>query len=156
MVNKHTVDYHPIPPQLTSRIHPLIFLWTISPEPFLNFFLNLYIPPWLWKSFKFMVLRLLANTFTHTPKQKSPPGFYHYPPGRRKLPIPPEQRFLKIYFSPVERGRGVRIMELKKLPKLNLQGYWSQVLISSTIFPLSVLLCHNLASSMLKCEGSLT
>ena len=63
MVNEHTVDYHPSPSQLISRIHPLIFLWTpkgfISPESFLNFFLNLYIPPWLRKSFKFIVLRLL-------------------------------------------------------------------------------------------------
>ena len=59
MVNKHTVDYHPSPSQLISRIHTLIFLWTrkgfISPESFLNFFLNLYIPPWLQKSLKFMV-----------------------------------------------------------------------------------------------------
>ena len=63
MVNKHTVNYHPSPSQLISRIHTLIFLWTpkgfISPESFLNFFLNLYIPPWLWKSFKVIVLRLL-------------------------------------------------------------------------------------------------
>ena len=63
MVNKHTVNYHPSPSQLISRIHTLIFLWTpkgfISPESFLNFFLNLYIPPWLWKSFKFIVLRSL-------------------------------------------------------------------------------------------------
>ena len=63
MVNKHTVDYYPTSSQLISRIHPLIFLWTpkghISPESFLNFFLNLYIPPWLWKSFKVIVLRLL-------------------------------------------------------------------------------------------------
>ena len=67
MLNKHIVDYHPSPSQLTSRI-PLIFLLTpkgfISPDYFLNFFLNLYIPPWLWKSFKFMLLlRSLANTF---------------------------------------------------------------------------------------------
>ena len=63
MVNKYTVDYHPSRSQLISRIHTLIFLWTrkgfISPESFLNFFLNLYIPPSLWKSFKVMVLRLL-------------------------------------------------------------------------------------------------
>ena len=43
MVNKHTVDYHPSPLPLTSRIHPLIFLWTpkgfISPIYFFNFFL---------------------------------------------------------------------------------------------------------------------
>ena len=52
-------------------------------------------------------------------------------------------------------------MELKKLTKLNLRGYWSQVLIKFTIFAtftllVSVLLCHNLASSMLKREGFLT
>ena len=66
MVNRHTVHHHPSPSQLTSRINPFIFLWTpkafISPESFLNFFMSLYVPPWLWKSFKFMVLRLLANT----------------------------------------------------------------------------------------------
>ena len=48
-------------------------------------------------------------------------------------------------------------MELKKL---NLRGYWPQVLINFTIFAtftflVSVLLCNNLALSMLKCEGSL-
>ena len=48
--------------------------------------------------------------------QDSPPGFYHYPSSRRKLPIPPEQRFLKICFSP---GESWGIMELKKLLKLN-------------------------------------
>ena len=37
-------------------------------------------------------------------------------------------------------------MEFKKLPKLNLQGYWSQVLINSTI--LFVLLRNNVAWSM--------
>ena len=67
IINKHTVDYHPSPSQLISRIHTLIFLWKpkefISPESFLNFFLNLYIPPWLRKSFIFIVLRLLANIF---------------------------------------------------------------------------------------------
>ena len=68
MVNEHTVDYHPSPSELTSRIHPLIFLWTpkgfiFSPEYFLNFFSNLYIAQWLRESFKFMVLRLLENAF---------------------------------------------------------------------------------------------
>ena len=86
MVNKHTVNYHPSPSQLISRIHPLIFPWTpkgfISPESFLNFFLNLHIPPWLHKSFKFIALRLLQIhlrvkklnlfIFTHAHKQKSP------------------------------------------------------------------------------------
>ena len=104
-----------------SRIHTLIFLWTrkgfISPEYFLNFFLNLYIPPWLRKSFKVIVLRLLQYIceskklnlliFNHAPKQNSPPGFYHYPPGRRELSIPLEQRFLKIFFLEEKGGRGL-------------------------------------------------
>ena len=55
MVKKHTVDCHPSLSQFISRIQPLIFLWTpkgfIFPESFLNFFLNLYTPPWLQKSF---------------------------------------------------------------------------------------------------------
>ena len=37
---QNTVDYHPSPSQLISRIHPLIFLWThngfVSPKSFLN------------------------------------------------------------------------------------------------------------------------
>ena len=67
MVNKHTVDYHPSPLELTSKIHTLIFLltckWFVSPEYFLNFFSSLFIPPWLLKSFNFIVLKLLENTF---------------------------------------------------------------------------------------------
>ena len=34
MVNKYTIDYEPSPSQLTSRIHPLIFLW--SPKGFIS------------------------------------------------------------------------------------------------------------------------
>ena len=120
MVNKH-VDYHPSPAQSISMIHTLIFLWTpkgfISPKSFLNFFLNLYIPTWLGKSFKFIMLRLLQIQlwvkklnlliFTHTPKQNSHPGFYHYPPSRREMPIPPEQRFLKIFCTEEKGARGL-------------------------------------------------
>ena len=90
MVNKDTVDYYPSSSKLISRIHPLIFLWTpkgsISPKSFLNFFLNLYIPPCLQKRFKFIVLIFLAKGkkvesvlfyFTHFPKQNFPTGFYY-------------------------------------------------------------------------------
>ena len=139
MINRHTVDYHPSLSQLTSKIHPFLFLWTrngfISPEYFLIFFSNLYIPPWLQKSFKFMVLRLLANTFVNQrvesvhfyscPEQNSPPCSYHYPKGRTKFPIPPKLRFLKVYFFPNEK----KDMELKRWPKLKLREYW----INSTI-----------------------
>ena len=100
------------------------------------------------------------NIFTHDPKQSSSPGFYHYPPVRRKLLIPPEQSFPKIFFFAQQKrgwgvfgGRGgVWIMELKKL-KINLRGHGSQVSISSTIFAtfifLVCLFCHNLASNMI-------
>ena len=92
MVNKHTVNYNPSPSQLTSRIHPLIVLCTpkgfISPESFSNFFLNLHIPPWLQKCFKFM-----ANTFV-SQKIKSV-HFYSYPQAKlspRVLSLPPRQK----------------------------------------------------------------
>ena len=78
---------------------------------FLEFFLNLYMPRWLGKSFTFMVLILQEdklqvkklNLFilVHVLKQNSPLG-------RKKLTISPEQHFLKIYFSPSENGRGLR------------------------------------------------
>ena len=83
----------------------------------MSFFLNLNIPPRLRKSFKFVVLRLLENTFmsqnlfilnlfifTHVFKQNSPPGSYNYPTCGRKLPIPVEQYFLKNLFFPAESG----------------------------------------------------
>ena len=66
MAKEHTVNYDPSPSEFISRTHRLIFLWTpkgfIFPEFFMNFFSNLYIPPWLQKSFKFMVLRFYWKT----------------------------------------------------------------------------------------------
>ena len=121
MVNKHSVDYHPSPSKLISRIHTLIFLWTpkrfISPESFLNFFLNLYIPPWFQKCFKLIVLRILQIhlwikkmnlfIFTHAPNQNPPPDFYHNSPCRKKLPIFSKQNFLIIFFPGEKGGRGL-------------------------------------------------
>ena len=124
LVSKHTVDYHSSPSELISRIHTLIFLWTlkwfISPESFLNFFL--YIPPWLQKSFRLLqihwrVKKLNLFIFTYAPKQKSLPGFYQYPPGRRELLIPPTQPFLKTFF-PEEKG-GVEDYWVEKNTKIN-------------------------------------
>ena len=62
------------------------------------------------------VKKLNLFIFNQGPKQKSPPGFYRYPPGRRELPIPPKQRFLETFFF--WRERGERMIELKELPKL--------------------------------------
>ena len=108
MVNEHTIDCHPSPSEFTSRIHPLIFLWTpkgfISPEYFLNFFSNLYIPPWLQESFKFMVLRLLENTFVSqktefVPQAKLSPRFLSSPlQAEGNYPFPPNKVFWKSIF----------------------------------------------------------
>ena len=93
--------YCRLPPssfRINVKVHPLILLWTpkgfIFQEYFMSFFLNLYIPRRLRKSFKFMVLRLPENTFmsqnlfilnlfifNHVFKQNSPPGSYHHIPG---------------------------------------------------------------------------
>ena len=137
-------DYHPSPTEFTSRIHPLIFLWTpkgfISPECFLNYFPNLYISPWLQICFKFMMLRLMENKFLRQkiesvhfsswPQAKLSSRFLS-PPNQTEgnYPFPPNKVFWKS-ISPAERGR---TMELKIWPKLNLQWYLSQVLINSTI-----------------------
>ena len=85
------------------------------------------IPPWLRKSFKFIVLRLLQIhlwikkwnlfIFAHALKQNSPPGFYHYAPGRRELHIPPEQCFLKIFFP--EQKKGGEDYGVEKITKIN-------------------------------------
>ena len=79
-VNIHTVNYHPSPSQLISRIHALIFL--LKPKR--------SIPP-----------------ESRAPKQNSTTGFYHYPPDRRELLIPPKQCFLKIFFPEKKGGRGL-------------------------------------------------
>ena len=132
MVNKHTVDYQPSSSQLVSRIHPLVFLWTpkafIFPESFLNFFLNLYVPPWLLKSFKLTVLRLLANIFVCQKVEFV--HFYSCPQAKLSPSVSPEQRLLKIYFSPA----GERIVEFsknyQKLPK-NTKIKLTRVLVTS-------------------------
>ena len=171
MVNEHTVEYHRSPLGLTSRIHSLIFLWTpkgfiFSPEYFLNFFSNLYIAPWLRKSFKFMVLRLLETLsvkklnlfiFPYVPKQKSFLGSYHYPCRHEEIIHFPQTTFFVFFLS--RKGGG--LWSWKKWPKLNLQGHWLQVFIIPTIFAtftflVFVLLHYNLNSSILKCEGYLT
>ena len=120
---------------------------------FLEFFLKSVYPNMVVKSFKCLVLRLLETKFLLMSLCKSLPqaeGNYQFPANRV---------FWKSIFT---QHKGGRVMELKKRQKLNLWGYWLQVLINSTIFTIfihflvSVLLCHNLDLSMLKCEGSLT
>ena len=103
------------------------FPWTprefISPEFFLNFFLNLYSPPWSHKSFKvprllqihLWVKKLNLFIFNHAPKQNSPQIFIITLQADGNCPflprIPPRncpfQRFLKIFFPEENGGRGL-------------------------------------------------
>ena len=61
------------------------------------------------------VKKLNLFIFNRAPKQNTPPGFYHYPPGRQELPISPEQRFLKIFFPKEKEDYGAeRITKINK------------------------------------------
>ena len=53
--------------------------------------------------------------FCSCPQQNAPPGSYHNTPGRRKLPISSEQRFLKIVLSPAERGEDYGAEKMTKI-----------------------------------------
>ena len=99
MMKQNTVDYHPSPSGLTSRIHPLIFLW--APSGFIspdlqnicwNFsgscishhgrrkFSNLWCQAY-WKMHLY-VKKMSLFIFTHAPKQNSLPGSYrHHSPS---------------------------------------------------------------------------
>ena len=79
------------------------------------------------EKFQIYSVKITANTvvnqknesahFYSCPKQKSPPGFYHYPPGRRELRITPEQHFLKIFFP--EQKEGGEDYVIEKIAKIN-------------------------------------
>ena len=123
----------------------------------LEFFLKpVYPTTLLRKSFKFMVLRLLEDTFVS--QKVTFVHFYWYPKADGNYSFHLNNVFWK---SILPQQKGGRIMELTKCPKLNLGRYWSQILINSTIFAAfaflhSVSFCHNLDSDMLNCKGSLT
>ena len=58
------------------------------------------------EKFQIYSVKITANTFLSqnsfyscSQAKLSPPGFYHYLPGRWELSIPPKQRFLKIFFT---------------------------------------------------------
>ena len=100
----------------------VVYAFRIFPE-FLNFFSNLYIPPWLRKSFKFIVLRLLENTFVnlfifaHAPNKMLPQVLIITPQAEGNYPFPLNSVFWKS-FCPQQKGG--RIMERKKMTKIKL------------------------------------
>ena len=116
MLTKDNLDYHPSPSDLSSRIHCIIFLWIskgfISPEHFLNFLSNLYIPLRLQKSFKiitefetFVSQKLNLFILTHAPKQNSSSGFHHQHSRQKKLHISKTRLFEHLFFPNRKGGR---------------------------------------------------
>ena len=87
MVNGHIVNYHPSLSKLTSRIHALLVLWTARGLSLQD------------------ISRIFLVAGYSYPLARLSPRFLSLPPGRSKLHVPPEQRFLKIYFTRAERGR---------------------------------------------------
>ena len=114
MLNEEPVDYHPSPLEFTSKIHPLIFLWTrkrfISPEYFLIFSSNLYIPLCLKKIFQIHGVKITKKyicesknwifVFTHAHKQNSQPGFYHHYFRQKEITHFPQTKFFENLFFP--------------------------------------------------------
>ena len=87
------------------------------------FFSNLYIPRWLRKSFKFMMLRLLENTFvsqkmnafifTHAPKQNSSLGSYRHHFRQKEITHFPNTTFFENLFSSKKHYGTEKITKIK-------------------------------------------
>ena len=91
-------------------------------------------------------------------KRTYPQVFIITTPDRRKLPISPKQRFLKICFSPSREEEDYRAENMTKIKLARVLVTSFDIFHHFTTFTflVSVFLCHNLDSNMLKREGSLT
>ena len=79
------------------------------------------------EKFQIYNVKTTANTFlsADVPTQNSPPGFYHYPRGRRELPIRPEQHFKKIFFPEQKEGGEDYVVEkITKINKCIVHKFW--------------------------------
>ena len=107
--------------QIYCQLPIIIFLWTptgfISPGSFLNFLLNLYIPLWLRKSLKFIVLRLLqvhlwvknwiCLILLMPPSKTLPQIFIVIPQANKNCPFLPNSIFWRYVFLNRERGEKI-------------------------------------------------
>ena len=82
------------------------------------------------EKFQISSVKITANTFVSQkiesvqfysyPQAKLPPMFLSLSLGRRELPIPPEQHFLKIFFPEQKEGAGgVEDYGVEKITKVN-------------------------------------
>ena len=100
----------------------------ISPSYLLNFFSNLY-PTMVAETFQIYGVKITGKEICESKNWIC--SFLFMPPsnillqvlitttpGRRKLPTSREQRFLKIYFSPAERGKDYGVKKMTKIKPL--------------------------------------
>ena len=113
-----SVDYHPCPSRLASRIYPFTFLKTpqglvsLSPECLLSFLSNLHIPPCVGKTFEFMVFKFLENTlnlgiFTYAPLipfLKLAHKFLSPHSKQMEITHSPRQHFFELCFPQQRKG----------------------------------------------------
>ena len=129
-VNEHTINYHPSPSELTSRIHPLIFPWTpkgyISPAYFLNCFSKNYIYPTMFaEKFQIHGVKITGKYICESknsicsflilhppPKKKTSPRFLSLPlKAEGNYPFSPNNVFLKSIFPQQKGGRTVELKD---------------------------------------------
>ena len=144
MINEHTVDYRPIHSKLTSRIQPLIFLWTFKGLSLQNIsliFSQTCISHSGCEKFQIYDVKITGEYICESKNWFCSFLIMPLSEGIPQVLIITHQAERKYPFLPVLPGdlffhqqKGGRVMELKKWPILNLWGYWSQVLINSTIF----------------------
>ena len=106
MVKEHTVDYHPSPSVLTSRIHRFIFTWTLKALPlsktFVEFSIKPLYPTMAGGDFQIYGVQTTGNAFVSQKLESS--YFYSCHPGKT---------FLRFLSSPL-RHNEITLRELKK------------------------------------------
>ena len=119
MVNENTVDYHPNPSELTSRIHPFIFLWI-----FLEFFLRPVFRAMVAEKFQIHDVKITGKCICESKSwtcsflimslsKNRPQVLIITTSGRRKVTISLKQRFL--YFSSAEREEDYGAEKMAKI-----------------------------------------
>ena len=120
MVNKHTVDYHPSPSQLISRIHTHISMDSLGvylSRIFLEFFPKPVYSTMVVEKFQSYSVKIIAIhlwvkklnlfIFNHDPKQNSPQVFIIILQADGNCPFLPNNVFWRYFFLRRKGGRGL-------------------------------------------------
>ena len=172
MVSKYTVDYHPSRSQLIStiRFHISMDSWgAYLSKIFLKFFFKPVYSIMVAETFQMYSVKIIANTFLSQKiesvhfyscfQTKLSPKFLSLSFRQTRIAHFSQTNFFEDIFSWGERGGEVdgieKITKINKI-KVSLTSFDKlHHLFNLYIFGLCFVV-QNLASSMLKCEGSLT